>query len=78
VDMTRHDAPSVQIHSFVFNAIFPAVKHYRFVFLSDEDIDPVNDGICDKIKLVCITEFVLTAHFFAGKILVGERITMLF
>ncbi len=43
VDVASHYAPAINFEAFVGLAMFPAVKHYFPVFVTDEQVDPVND-----------------------------------
>jgi len=62
VDMAAHDTPAIYFQSFLQLAMFPAFNHDIPVFIADKQIYPIYNSEGDKIKLVLVIKFVLTAH----------------
>jgi hypothetical protein len=62
MDMTCHDAPAVNFKPFICLAMFPAIQHNLFVFVSDKEVYPVNNCKAYEIKLILIPEFIFGTH----------------
>jgi hypothetical protein len=60
--MTAHHTPSVNFEALVVLAMFPAFKDYFFIFVSDKQVDPVNNRKTNKVKLALVVEFIFAAH----------------
>ena len=62
MDMTTHDAIGAHLKAFVFLTIPYAVKKDVFVFASNENIEPVNNGKGHKIEGALIANLVFATH----------------
>jgi hypothetical protein len=60
--MARHYAPAINFQSFVFLAVLPAFKHNVFIFVTDKQVYPANNGKAYKVKLLLVSEFIFSAH----------------
>ncbi|MDQ3842594.1 MAG: hypothetical protein M3342_01060, partial [Bacteroidota bacterium] len=52
----------IELQAFVTDAMLKAFEQDVLVFISDKQVNPVNEGKGDKVQFVLISEFVFAAH----------------
>jgi len=62
MDMATHYAIGINFQPLVFLAMPNTVQKKIAIFSSDKDIQPFNDGKCDKIQFLLIPDFVFATH----------------
>ena len=60
--MTRHDAPSIDLHAFVSTAEVQALKQFIAIFIPNKDIHPIDGSEADKVETFLVIELVFPAH----------------
>jgi len=62
MDMAAHDAPSINIKSFMLLAVPKAIKHNVFILVAGKQVYPVYNSKAYKVEFVLVVEFVFCAH----------------
>lgn len=62
MDVTSHNTERINFKTFMFLAIFPAFNKYAFIFIPDENINPMDNGKANKVQLAIVSKFVFPAH----------------
>lgn len=60
--MTRHNTIGTDFQALVLLTITYAVKENVAILLTSKNIQPLNDGKCDKVKFILIANFIITTH----------------
>src|SRR6185312_10663247 len=63
VDMACHDAPCVYFKALILLAMPPRIQHNIPVFVTYKKVYPVYHGKADKVRVVLIAEFIVSAHY---------------
>jgi len=62
MDMAAHDAPSINIKSFMLLAVPKAIKHNVFILVAGKQVYPVHNCKAYKIQFVLVVKFISGAH----------------
>ena len=62
MNVTGHDAVSVQVKPFVLGAVDKAISDDLPVLIADKDVHPVDDGKGDEVDGLLVVDSVFSGH----------------